>query len=196
MTKVIFLNGPPRSGKDTSAILLKRFLFNSNNIHSVKRMGFADHLKNATHASLGLDLPFDHYEAQKSTPLPDFFGKTPREAYIAHSELYMKPVYGLDIYGQLWLRAAIATPNVAYWLIPDSGFTFEAQPVMEHYGVGNCLLIRLHREGYDYKGDSRSYITLPCKTIDIQNNASVTELEVALRNAVGTWLQSHRGALK
>ncbi len=190
MTKVIFLNGPPRSGKDTSAIILQRYLPRAH------RFGFADQLKTATHESLGLRDPFDHYEPIKDQQRHEFFGKTPREAYIAHSELYMKPVYGLDIFGKLWLRTALTAPNVAHWLIPDSGFAYEAQPVMEHYGQGNCLLIRIHRDGYDYKGDSRSYITLPCETIDISNNASITELEVALRHAVGIWLKSHRGALK
>jgi len=191
MTKVIFLNGPPRCGKDTSAIILQRFLG-----ETAMRMAFANHLKIATHASLGLRGEFDQFENSKDQPMAEFFGKTPREAYIAHSELYMKPTYGLDIYGQLWLRNAMMWSKVEYWIIPDSGFVFEAQPVMEHYGIGNCLLLRIHRDGYDFNGDSRSYITLPCETKDITNNTSITELEVALKHAVGTWLESHRGALK
>ena len=147
MTHIIFLNGPPRAGKDTASSILHGLLPGI-----VKRLGFADHLKIATHAAYGLyDTPFNYFESVKDQPLDVFFGLTPRQAYIAHSEKYMKVLHGNLVFGDLWLTGAKGiTPTSNFLTVPDSGFAPEALPGIEHFGAKNCTLIRMHRPGHDY----------------------------------------------
>jgi hypothetical protein len=174
MTRIVFLNGPPRSGKDTAARLIM------NAFHGVQRLGFADHLKRATHAAYGMfDIPFDHFEAVKDDPREEFFGLAPRRAYIEHSETYMKPLHGPLVFGHLWLRDA-RQRNASAICVPDSGFAPEAGPGIEHFGAENCTLIRLHRPGHDFGNDSRSYVELPVRTFDIANDDDTGRLRARL----------------
>jgi len=181
MTQVIFLNGPPRVGKSFAAGILFDILGGS----VARVLGFAEHLKKATHAAYGLgNIPFDHYEAVKDIPNDDFFGLTPREAYIKHSETYMKVHHGKRIFGTLWLRQAVRFPRVKHWIIPDSGFRDEADVPMEAFRPENCTLVRLHRDGCTFAKDSRSYIELPVRTVDLSNNGTATDL----RNKLAAYL--------
>ncbi len=85
--KIILVNGPPRSGKDTIGQLLCQRL-------PLVLDKFARKLKEAAHALYGMpELPHDHFEACKDTPLEQFFGKSPRQVYIAVSETYFKPLH-------------------------------------------------------------------------------------------------------
>jgi len=146
---------------------------------------FAKILKDQTHAAYGLaGISFDHYEAYKDTPLPEFYGLTPRQAYIIHSEVYTKPQHGKDAFGRFWLEEAQKHPDVPYWLISDSGFAEEAVPVVEAHGRVFCLLFRLHREGCSFRSDSRSYISLPVGTLDIRNDETRDVLKTLLRESL------------
>lgn len=40
----------------------------------------------------------------------------------------------------------------------DSGFQSEMEPLIEQFGIDNVVLVRLNRDGYDFSGDSRSYL--------------------------------------
>ena len=53
--------------------------------------------------------------------------------------------------------------------ITDSGFGPEALPIIKMFDPENCTLIRVRRDGCDFSGDSRSYVDLPVKTIDVKN---------------------------
>lgn len=91
--KFLLINGPARSGKDTlAAILANRPQTEGRILH------FAKALKDATHAAYGLfNIAYDFFEAKKDSPLPEFFGLTPRQAYIAHSEDYFKKLHGQGV---------------------------------------------------------------------------------------------------
>lgn len=182
--RFVLINGPKRSGKDTAA----KALVASRN--DVVRIGFADHLKNATHAAYGMpEVQFDRFEAVKDSPREEFFGLTPRAAYIAHSEQYMKPLHGKDVFGRIFMRAAnfARAPVIA---VPDSGFASEVEPLIEAVGREQILLLRIHREGHDFTGDSRSYIDLPgVTTIDLVNNG-VQAYCAAVRSHVMAWTGS------
>lgn len=172
---VVLVNGPPRSGKDHAARLLTGIL------DDAIRIGFADPLKRGTHASYGLTPdPIDQFEVVKDQPREEFFGLTPRKAYIAHSEQYMKVMHGPRVFGLLFL-AGMRRAGRRITIVPDSGFYDEALPVVEEVGPENVLLIRLHAEGRGktFVGDSRGYIRLPSTVtqIDLENNGSVAEFE-------------------
>lgn len=160
---LVLLNGPPRCGKDTGA---RRLVERGGGL--IARQGFADPLKLGAHAAHGLldaagrALPVDAFEAVKDQPRPEFFGRTPREAYIAHSEAYLKPLHGPDIFGRLFRRdlEAVSAPLV---VVPDSGFAAEAEPLAAAIGRPRVLLVRVHAptRGCSFAGDSRSFIALP-----------------------------------
>ncbi len=154
--KYLLINGPARSGKDTLAQILAT---RRPNIVITK---FAAHLKDATHAAYGiLGVPHDHYESAKELPSDDFFGLTPRQAYIKFSETYMKVHHGKDVFAKLFVRyykKLLLQPEPLNFLISDSGFIDETLAFASIVGPQNVQLVRIHREGYDFSGDSREYV--------------------------------------
>ena len=148
--KIVLLNAPPRSGKDTLLYGLH------NHFDNATIKSYAAYPKKGTHASLGIDCDYTYYEGLKDTPLPEFFGDTPRQAYIKHAEQYMKPLYGNDVYARIMANVlGEHTPDLT--LIADLGFQEEYDALLPVYGAANILIIYLHREGYTYEryNDSR-----------------------------------------
>lgn len=189
---VIFINGPPRSGKDTLALTL---LYRLRGLQVVK---FARHIKRAAHFAHGLynlvDEP-EHFDAVKDQPRGEFFGATPRRAYIEFSENYMKPLHGKDVFGKILAREmdqlVRRVLGLTGFAISDSGFADEAAPVIRRFGAENCLLLRIHAEerGCSFEGDSRSYIDLPgVRTHDIENNGAQHAFVAAGEALVKRWL--------
>lgn len=186
--KIIFLNGPPRSGKDTSAECLQVYYT------GIAVMKFSDPAKSGTHAAFGLVHGINHFESRKDQPCEEFFGFTPRECYINHSEKYMKPLYGEEIFGQLFVRRTEYPKyyNKQIIVIPDSGFECESRPVIKKFGAENCMLVRLHRPGCDYSKDSRSYLDLDIHTVvDIQNDGSMEKLSMEITDTYKSFMNSH-----
>jgi len=159
--KVILFNGPPSSGKDFAANFVK------NNFDGVRTDKFARILKNRTHSLYGFHWrEWDYYEDCKEVPNDDFFGLTPRQAYIKVSETYFKPIHGKRIFGEMLLRD-IKDRKFDVLVISDSGFVEEAEVLMEEYGTENIMLVRVIREGHDFSSDSRSYLELPGAQINV-----------------------------
>ena len=196
--QVVFINGPPRSGKDTVGEILCK--------HGAGRrlvMKFAFEVKERTHAAFrivdetGRPVPHDYFENQKDVPLDCFMGLSPRQAYIELSERFYKPLFGKNIFGyllakrmELTLLHAQKTPGFVHtptaFTITDSGFEAEAGPVVEMFDSEHCTLIRVHRKGCDFSGDSRGYIELPgIKTIDVENpGGTFASFQLALERSV------------
>lgn len=173
--RILLVNGPPRSGKDTVGHILR--------LHFHAKIDkFARRLKEMAHELYGLrGLAHDAYEEQKDTPLPVFKGKTPREIYIALSETYFKPLHGEDIFGHLLWDDIKDERGLI--VITDSGFLPEARVLIDEVGVENVRLIRVHRPGSDFSGDSRSYISIPeVAEVDINNDGTLAELEQIVRD--------------
>lgn len=194
MTKLLLINGAPRSGKDTAGEIAQHI--GRGKVHVAK---FAKVLKERTHALYGLvsegrvgkgtpdyelerGSPWRHgtFEAVKDQPRAEFFGITPRQAYIAVSEKLMKPLHGEAVFGRLLLedlkRNAAGADLI---VVTDSGFAAEAAPLVEHFGRENTILMRVHRPGCTFAGDSRSHIELPgVRTVEV-HNASTLELFAA-----------------
>lgn len=171
MQKVVFFNGPPFSGKDTALRLLP----------SLKRVSFADVLKDQFEAA------FSYYErpegADKDLPMPEpFQAQTYRQGLIGYSERFMKPLFGQDIFGKILLEEMRHDRHPVFG-ITDSGFEYEAQPIIDHYGIGNCALVRVVRTGYDFKGDSRTYwkTTFQMKQFVAYNTGSLEDYRSILQ---------------
>lgn len=178
--RAILLNGPPRAGKDTAAQAIAA----AWPMARIDR--FAGPLKIATHTLFGLAPDADAYENVKGLPCQEFGGLTPRAAYIKMSEEAIKPAFGSDFFGRLLARRMAGE---ILTVVPDSGFEGEARPVLNLLGARNVLLLRIHRRGFDFRQDSRSYIELPgVATLDLTNNSTVPDFNAAAVAAVYSWL--------
>jgi len=173
----IILNGPPRSGKDTVANFI------SEKYEAVGHR-FAGPLKRMCHDAYGLhDLAEEWFDKCKDEPSEHFLGKTPREVYIAFSELYMKPMYGKAIWGELVAKEIATCPSDGLHVVPDGGFDYEIEPVRQ---VSKVKIIQIRRPGFDFSNDSRDYLSNP--DLVVSNSLDVANLLKAVDYHVAKWV--------
>lgn len=150
MKKILLLNGAPRCGKDTMAAWFEE----QGWFHGK----FSKVLKERTHELYGLkNIPYDYYEGVKDLPHEDFFGISPRQAYINVSERLMKPVHGDDIWVRMFIRELESTAH-DYVIVSDLGFQVEWETLIQHFGYDKISLGVIYRAGYDFSNDSRNYV--------------------------------------
>ncbi len=176
MPKFLFLNGPPKSGKDTIVKELVQYT-------KFQHIKFSMPMKRAI-AGL-LDIREADVETYKDVTSPVLqrvgttqkeYRDTLRELLIAFSEDFLKVKYGNDIFGRIFWQHA---KQSAFQLIisSDCGFEEEVERVISNAGAHHCRLVRLHRDGTDFDGDSRSYLRDGlCSTWDITNDGTVHEV--------------------
>lgn len=183
-TKLVLLNGAPRSGKDTGADYLVK-------AHGAVAFKFSGPIKAAIKAAFDLsDEQVAYLESVKGEPDDLLFGHSYRDVQISFSENWMKVLFGDKVFGHL---AARKTGNLCASLLvcSDSGFASEAGPVLDTIGRENTLLIRVHRPGKTFAGDSRSFIELDgVKTIDIDNDGTLPGYYSRLHLVVSFFLES------
>lgn len=107
---------------------------------------------------------------------------TVREAMIYVSEVTIKPRWGQDWFGQervrsMKLKQSYVPAGEVLFTDDSCAFVDELPPLIEYLGQENILLIRIHREGFTFDGDSRSYIPdgVITNTVDINNNGTEQE---------------------
>jgi hypothetical protein len=184
--KIFLFNGPPRSGKDSAAELGIR-TFEGSIFEK-----FAMPLKSAFAAITGSIIDsygnVEPYESTKGDVIP-WLGVSYRQWQINFSESHMKPLYGNDIFGRLLAQRIDSLGDTEKVFISDSGFSEEAKYVANEYGEENVLLVRVHRPGYDFTGDSRSYLydILPHE-IDVVNDASLEDYHGKIKRIINDFL--------
>lgn len=166
--RMIFqLNGPPYCGKDTVADALLELL---SGIYVKYKM--TTPMDKAIQAKMGWsDSVFKMWrEEKKEEPIPGL-GISMRKYLQTISEKWWKPTFGEDIFGK------IALGHLAGWeIISDCGFECEQIPIAK--GFPNHLLVRIHRDGCTFEGDTREYIDNPeIRSIDFENNGPIDELK-------------------
>lgn len=213
--KIVLLNGPPRSGKDTAARAiiaeLRRIATDDAKRSGLEKpdpatfpsyadiVGAGHELKEMTHAAYGMPgRAHDYYEKVKGEPSADFDGRTPRDAYIHFSEAVMKPAFGQDVFGRRWInriaRMGLLTSGRVI-VVPDAGFAAEWEPVLAVIPNADVLLVQIDasRRGCTFEGDSRGYITLPVDCVTLENNRPGTIGRAVFQHdaarAVVTWLE-------
>jgi hypothetical protein len=160
MNKVLILNGPPNSGKDTIADVIEK-------VYGFRHRRFKDRLYEIASLRSGCagirkyirlcndrekkDVPYDGFTGE-------FKGMSPRESLIFTSEKIIKPSKGSDYFGQCLADNIDSELTV----VSDGGFIEEIEPLVERgYDV---YIAQLTREGCSFDGDSRSYVyPLGCK---------------------------------
>jgi len=186
--KVVFLNGPPYSGKDTAANFLHKHFMHAP--YYATKLKFSKPLKDACQALYGIDHDERKWlEQNKEQPYDKLLGLSWRQSQIVMAEEWLKPTFGNDVLGRIAFRHFQQMPsNMA--LISDSGFEQEAVPLVQAFGPDNCLIVQLQREGCTFEGDSRSYWELPDVTrVEVNNQFDLEMYEQQIVRIVSKWLQ-------
>lgn len=155
MKTVLILNGPPGCGKDTlQAAMSQRY--------GIERQSMKAPMFDIAKAILG-PVDFKRFMAdydnrsEKENPQDYLQGESPRTFMIWISEHVIKPKFGNQHFGKLASDALKTERNTA--IFSDGGFPDEVRRLVDDgYKV---KLVRLHREGFDFGGDSRDYIHIP-----------------------------------
>ena len=84
---------------------------------------------------------------------------TPRQLLILVSEDFVKPICGQNAFGVLATRRLLLQDIDKNTVFSDGGFVEEIKPLVDTFGKENVVVIRIHRKGCTFDGDSRSYIT-------------------------------------
>lgn len=160
MAKVIILNGAPGAGKDTIAAMLQDYR-NDVLVHSFKTPMF-----DIAKAMLGASL-YEQFiglydvRSTKETKVGFLCDRSPREFMIWISEEVIKPCFGKMHFGYLASETMSAIdeqiPKYKY-IFSDGGFADEVISLIDN--GHEVKLIRLHRDGFTFEGDSRSNIHL------------------------------------
>lgn len=179
-TRVLMLNGPPGSGKDTAAELLKIHQFQHHEMKQVL------HTLVREYCELTQEEWSEMYRREnKEAPQEKLGGKTPREVMIHLSEKIIKPLHGEDFFAQK--AADKLAPNQRN-AISDCGFPAEIAVMKERFGKENVLLVRLHRDGCDFSNDSRNYVyDNECMSVDVHNKGTKAELRMFLMQWISQW---------
>lgn len=153
MTKVIVLNGPPGVGKDTIAASLGRM---GTRVHTFKE-ALLDECANL----IRNDKVEEFYDRADDRDLKEVFwpviNASPRHFLIHVSEVLIKPQYGSDYFGRVKAEDVIDDVCAGYEVVfSDGGFSDEVSALAER-GL-DVNVVRLHRMGFDFDGDSRDYI--------------------------------------
>ena len=115
--KIVLLNAPPRAGKDTAAHGLVTAFENQRAAerpqpYIVGHHKMSESLKRGAHALFGLDLSDEYLEDNKDKPMPELMNKSPRQVYISLSEDYVKPHFGVQAFGWMFVNRL---RNVSAW---------------------------------------------------------------------------------
>lgn len=196
MTYFVYLNGPPKSGKDTIANLL------AERYENVVHVKFAQVLRDAVCGIFDGMSP-ELYDMMKDSPggvkccteydsgaLDEM---TLREFVIRLSEKVLKPNFGKGYLGVALaetINAKLAVSefndNTVY-IVSDLGFPDELTAFRFRMAfTTDSLLIYLHRKGCNFDNDSRNYVTDVISPVSVHNDGTieqaVNEVESLIRD--------------
>lgn len=206
MGKIILLNGPPSGGKDTAARHIRQWYNSLPQIKPVdqpidlsKRCALdcmSMPIKRAFAGTLELPITQDGevapWESQKEVPIPDF-GISYRQWQIDFSEQFLKK-YDPSIFGVLLARRIerrFSRGIADLIVVPDCGFRIEVDILYQIFNPADILLVRCHREGFTFAGDSRGYVRAPkgCAVFSPMNGLLDKYLE-QVEIGVRCWLET------
>lgn len=148
---IVILNGPAGCGKDTLAGLL-------HDCCNIEVLSFKAPMFEMAEASLGSYytefLSRYNNRETKESPLQALGGFSPRAFFIHISEVWCKPVFGDDYFGKRLLASAKSAGCTS--VVSDGGFPSEVVPLIT--AGEKVVIVRLHRKGFTFDGDSRNYV--------------------------------------
>lgn len=165
MVKIVIFNGPPSSGKDTFADILGQRL-------GAVRAEFKAPLYAIAMAIAGLTpKEFKRMYKHKDDKQSALNGRSIRDLMIFASEECGKKWGGQQYFGSQLVRTISERDGEGnLYAISDGGFQAELDALKEAFGHISILIIRLHRPGCSFEGDSRQFLSDPdVTTIDVQS---------------------------
>lgn len=150
---IIVLNAPPGAGKDTIASRMAE----SSKVFKLASM--KEPMWDIAKAVLGSK--YDEFVSlyndreTKEKPCEFLGGLSPRQFFIHISEEWCKPLFGEQYFGERMLQRVRQLKPYEV-VLSDGGFPAELKPALE--AGETVMLVRLHRDGYTFEGDSRDYI--------------------------------------
>lgn len=165
-TRVIILNGPPRSGKDTLAkhltTMFSHFHHKEFKSQLYKLLQVIYSLTDGQLQSIIKD------EDNKENPNELLDGKSLRQALIYISESIIKPNYGKNYFGKSASKNLVLNEVNVF---SDGGFIDEVLELTKVVDKEDITIVRIHRDGCDFSKDSRRYLDIDgIRTIDITND--------------------------
>tara|TARA_R100000750_G_C2341751_1_gene94493 strand:+ start:637 stop:1206 length:570 start_codon:yes stop_codon:yes gene_type:complete len=154
---IILINGPPRSGKDTAAAIIKKLLLHSSYEYKLSRP-----LKRGVQYLYDIEPTiYRLLEDSKDEPTSFLFGQTYRQAQI---DLYhcLAKSGGEDVLAKMATQFIDRKVTEEFTIISDSGRTAEANMFVKHYGYDKVGLIQLERSPCNFDNDVREYVDINC----------------------------------
>jgi len=155
--KIILLNAPKGSGKNTIAEALHK---NYNTVlHSFKSPIFEI-------AAKMVGMHFDDFlklyddRRKKEFPCEECLGYSCRELFIAISEDFCKPKFGLSYFGKIAANNMDSVHLEKYgYVFSDSGFIEEIIPIADKFGKDKCVIVQFTgQDSNNFTGDSRGWV--------------------------------------
>ena len=188
--KIILLNGPPNSGKDTIADYIAEN-------HYYSKMQFKSRLYEIGAKILGSDLSeYTYYCSKRGTKDREYmlskwgWQGTPRDHLIWVSEEVIKPLFGKDYFGK-YLAEQLGMSFNDGAVISDSGFLAELLPILneDYFSLEEYVevhVVQLTKDGCTFEGDSRSYLDKRHVSLYVKINPQFHNIEVEDGNLEGT----------
>jgi hypothetical protein len=146
-----------------------------------------------------MGLPIDEdgnvqpWESRKEEIIPQF-GVSFRQWQIDFSERFMKPLFDEAIFGELLvarIKRRFEKGIANLMVIPDCGFQVEIETLYYAFPQEDILLVRPHRAGFTFAGDSRSYVRAPKGAAVFDPiNALPEEYSKQIEAGVRCWLET------
>ena len=179
---IILLNGPPRSGKDTAAGFVVKYLSHTTH-YKLSRP-----LKGAVHKIFDISGEVTgHFEANKESPSPHLLGRSYRQTQI---DLYLmlESHYGPDVLARLLIRYLKKNDASKHIVLSDCGRTAEGQALVSHFGGDKVARIKLFRPGCDFSQDIREYVKINCeRDTSIDNEYDLDVFEAQVKRVLKRW---------
>lgn len=179
-TKIVFINGPKGVGKDTLGLKLKEHynpLWVQTGTFLPACIKMARPIKDMLRTMFSLspeEYAFFIEGTGKDVACERFFGYSPRHLMIDFSEQWAKRLFGPEVFGKLMVQNQSLINRLCF--ITDTGFGPETKPITIRFGSQHCALIRLHRLGLNYSGDSRDTVEIPgVISTDISTDTTIEE---------------------
>lgn len=178
--RIIGMNGPPRSGKDTIAKYINRIHDNEYRFKGdttqyqngapyewgcpidIELRACVKRMRLAVFALMGLAYSDEKYEEIKDMPELLFNGDSVRQFMIRLMQEFIKPTYDVAFAVKATVAdlagSTLQYDNSRLLIITDIGFQEEVEYLEDFVGYENFMLVRLSQPGRDFSGDSRSYV--------------------------------------
>lgn len=183
--KTILLSGPPRSGKDTLASVISEEVS-----FPIRERAISEEIRKAAHhlySYLGRN-PYAEtwrFERTKDQPSAHFFGRTPRECYIAVADM-VRALHGPDYWARLLVSDMQRFSRDYLTVVTDVGSDAQAEAFCR---LGRPLVVSVVRPGTDW--DNRLPVQ-PDPTrwdhMTYRSTAAISEIRLWVRKHILGWV--------